>query len=129
MIWSQPAIHIDFIQRSQPQETDPPAGFWFLTKISGEGRVEIWRKTESGDWLLETRKAPGSDCFADSSGRVCVHKSNGKVFASGNLANHLERLLQIYKKRNGFTAPQYEYWKCESSLSLPKATANPKTCR
>jgi hypothetical protein len=124
MIWNQPAIHIDFIKRPHPQESNPPVGFWFLTKICGEGRVEIWRKTDRGDWLLEAHKSAGGDDFTDSFGSVSIHKSNGMVFASGSLEKHLERLLQYYKRQNGFTAPQYEYWKYESTLSPPKTDAN-----
>jgi hypothetical protein len=120
MIWNQPAIHIDFIKRSHLQEAEPPVGYWFLTKICGEGKVEIWRKTDRGDWLLEAPKTAGDDDFTDSFGSVPIHKRNGLIFASGNLERHLERLLQFYKKRNGFSAPQYEYWKNGRTLRPPK---------
>jgi hypothetical protein len=128
MLWNQPAIHIDFIKRPHPQKKDPAVGYWFLTKICGEGRVEIWRKTDRGDWLLEAHKAQGSDDFNYSSGSISVQKNNGMVFASGDLEKHLERLLQHYKRRNGFTAPQYEYWK-NVPISSPPKGKSPATAR
>jgi hypothetical protein len=70
----------------------------------------VWRKTINGQWC----KVSGCNhCRQDYGIDIpgIFIERNKAIFATGELQEHFDSILENYRLNKGITGPPYEYWK------------------